>query len=127
MFILMSRLLEAIPLYGYAGELLKVNLSEGRVSTEKIEKETVIDYIGGKVFGARILLERTQPGIDPLDPRNLLIFATGPANGLAFSGAAKFTAVFMSPLTGIWGGIAMWRLLCTSSELLAASAASIYV
>lgn len=90
-------------MHGYAGKILWVNLTKGRATTEWLEKELASLYIGGKGFGAKILYEKTQPRTDPYDPANLLIFATGPVNGLTLSGAAKFCAVFKSPLTEIWG------------------------
>jgi aldehyde:ferredoxin oxidoreductase len=90
-------------LYGYAGRILRVNLTKSNVTTEPLERELALHYIGGKGFGAKILFDEMNPKTDPYDPANLLIFATGPVNGAVLSGAAKFCAVFKSPLTGIWG------------------------
>lgn len=88
---------------GYAGRILRVDLSKGKIKTKNLPEEVCRKYIGGKGFGAKILLEEMKPKIDPYGPENLLIFATGPVNGTALSGSAKFCAVFKSPLTGIWG------------------------
>jgi len=90
-------------LYGYAGKILWVDLTRGRATTEQLENGLASLYIGGKGFGSKILTEATMPRADPYDPANLLIFATGPVNGMLLSGASKFCAVFKSPLTGIWG------------------------
>jgi len=94
-------------MYGYAGSILRVNLAESNptraCTIEPLKRELASDYIGGKGFGAKVLFEEIEPRIDPYDPANLLIFATGPVNGTTLSGAAKFCAVFKSPLTGIWG------------------------
>jgi len=89
-------------LYGYAGKIARIDLTSGKVQTD-ILKDLAFQYIGGKGFGAKILYEELTPRIDPYEPSNLLIFATGPVNGLILSGAAKLCAVFKSPLTGIWG------------------------
>jgi aldehyde:ferredoxin oxidoreductase len=88
---------------GYAGKILRVDLSRKEVSLRKLPEKMCKEYIGGKGFGAKILFEEVEPKVDPYSPTNLLIFATGPVNGLMLSGAAKFCAVFKSPLTGIWG------------------------
>lgn len=88
---------------GYAGKILRVDLSRKEVNLRKLPEETCREYVGGKGFGAKILFEEVEPKADPYHPTNLLIFATGPVNGLMLSGAAKFCAVFKSPLTGIWG------------------------
>jgi len=90
-------------LYGYAGKILRVNLTKGKVVTEQLGKNLASLYIGGKGFGSKILVEETKPKTDPYNPENLLIFSTGPVNGTLLSGASKFCAVFKSPLTGIWG------------------------
>jgi len=88
---------------GYAGKILRVDLSKKEANVRKLPEEMCREYIGGKGFGAEILFEEVEPKADPYSPTNLLIFATGPVNGLMLSGAAKFCAVFKSPLTGIWG------------------------
>jgi len=89
-------------LYGYAGKVIWVNLTKSSIRIRPLEN-LALQYIGGKGYGAKILFEMIKPKTDPYDPSNLLIFATGPVNGLILSGTAKFCAVFKSPLTGIWG------------------------
>lgn len=88
---------------GYAGKILRANLSRRKSEIKNLSEEMCRTYVGGKGFGAKILLDEMAPGTDPYDPSNLLIFATGPVNGTTLSGAAKSCAVFKSPLTEIWG------------------------
>ncbi|MEM2614253.1 MAG: aldehyde ferredoxin oxidoreductase N-terminal domain-containing protein, partial [Nitrososphaerota archaeon] len=90
-------------MHGYAGKVVRIDLTSGKVQIEKLKDDLALNYIGGKGFGAKILYEELKPKIDPYDPSNMLIFAAGPVNGLVLSGAAKLCAVFKSPLTGIWG------------------------
>jgi aldehyde:ferredoxin oxidoreductase len=90
-------------LYGYSGRIARIDLTNGRVWTEVLKEDFARQYIGGKGFGAKILCEELTPKTDPYEPSNLLIFATGPVNGLVLSGASKLCAVFKSPLTGSWG------------------------
>jgi len=90
-------------LYGYAGKIARINLTNGKVQAEILKEDLALNYIGGKGVSAKILYDELKPKIDPYDPSNTLILATGPVNGLALSGAAKICAVFKSPLTGIWG------------------------
>lgn len=59
-------------------------------------------YLGGAGVAAQLLAEERPQGIDPLDPRNPIIFAVGPLTGL-FSLASKTVAMFKSPLTGNLG------------------------
>ncbi|MEM2567066.1 MAG: aldehyde ferredoxin oxidoreductase family protein [Candidatus Bathyarchaeia archaeon] len=90
-------------MYGYAGKIARIDLTRVKVYVEILKEDLSSYYIGGKGFGAKILYEELKPKIDPYDPSNMLIFAAGPVNGLALSGAARLCAVFKSPLTGIWG------------------------
>lgn len=88
---------------GYAGRILSLDLTRERTKVKQLGKAFALLHVGGKGFGAAILSKEVEPRTDPLSPANKLIFATGPVNGLALSGAAKLCAVFKSPLTGIWG------------------------
>jgi aldehyde:ferredoxin oxidoreductase len=90
-------------LYGYSGKIARIDLTRGKVLTELLREGFARQYIGGKGFGAKILYDELKPKIDPYEPSNILIFATGPVNGLILSGASKLCAVFKSPLTGAWG------------------------
>jgi aldehyde:ferredoxin oxidoreductase len=85
---------------GYAGRILEVDLKSRAFSFTPLDEETARLYIGGKGYGTRLLYDRTEPGIDPLGPDNLLIFATGPLNGSVAPQSNRFAVVCKSPLTG---------------------------
>jgi aldehyde:ferredoxin oxidoreductase len=85
---------------GYAGRILEVDLRDETFSFEPLDEETARLYIGGKGYGTRLLYDRTEAGIDPLGPENLLIFATGPLNGSVAPQSNRFAVVCKSPLTG---------------------------
>ena len=58
--------------------------------------------MGGRGINVRILYDEVRPGTDGLDPKNVLIFGTGPVTGTPVaSGRLNITA--MSPLTNILG------------------------
>ena len=40
---------------GYAGKILRVNLSDGRMSQEEIPEEMMRKFLGGRGFAAKIL------------------------------------------------------------------------
>ncbi len=92
-----------MPSYGFMGRILRVNLTEGRVSEEPINEEWAIKYIGGAGLASRYLYEEMPAGIDPLGPENPLIFMTGPLTGTASPSASRYSVVAKSPQTGIWG------------------------
>lgn len=65
----------------YAGRILRVDLSTGKVETEPLKEEMAKQYIGGIGLGIRLLMDNSKPGTDPFDPDNPLIFVTGPLSG----------------------------------------------
>ena len=90
-------------MFGYAGRILRVNLTDSEISDETLSEETTRNYVGGRGLAAKILFEELKPGIDPFGPENKLIFATGPMTGFPFPGNARYGVYAKSPLTGIWG------------------------
>ncbi|MEM3404683.1 MAG: aldehyde ferredoxin oxidoreductase family protein [Nitrososphaeria archaeon] len=90
-------------LNGYAGRILVVKLQMGKIFQQEINSEFCKNYIGGKGFAVKILLERTEASMDPLSQDSILIFAVGPMNASLVPGSNRLGAFFKSPLTGIWG------------------------
>ena len=90
-------------MYGATGRILRVDLTNQRISEEKLSEKDVRTYLGGKCLGAKILFQELEPGIDPLGPENKLIFAAGPLTGAMFTGNARYAVLTKSPLTGGWG------------------------
>lgn len=88
--------------YGYAGKILRVNLSNEKISVEEIPLEVLRKYLGGAGVAAKILYEELPAGVDPLSPENKLVFGTGPLTGTLAPGSGFAILCFKSPLTGIW-------------------------
>lgn len=44
-------------LYGYAGKLLRVDLTNEQITDEELDKKTARKYIGGTGLGAKYLYE----------------------------------------------------------------------
>lgn len=89
--------------YGYMGSILRVNLSEERISFEQPEEVFYRRYFGGRGLIAYFLLTELEPRIDPLGPDNKLIFACGPVTGAPISGSGRHSVGAKSPLTGAYG------------------------
>lgn len=85
---------------GYAETILHVDLARERTMEEPFPEEWRRAYIGGRGLGVRILGDLVNPGIDPLGPENVLIFATGPVAGSGFPMGSRYDVVTKSPLTG---------------------------
>ncbi len=65
----------------YAGRILHIDLSTGKVKTEPLKEEHAKEYIGGIGLGIRLLMDYSKPGTDAFSPDNPLIFVTGPLSG----------------------------------------------
>ncbi len=65
---------------GWAGKVLRVDLSTGRFSREDtIEK--YIDFLGGTGIGYKVLWDEVPSGTGPFDEANKIVFAVGPLAG----------------------------------------------
>ncbi len=89
--------------YGNMGKVLEVDLTSGGMTDLQLPDEIYRKYIGGTGLAARLLFERGNLEAEPLDPDNLLIFATGPLTGIGMSGSSRLSVGARSPQTGIWG------------------------
>ncbi|MEW5919858.1 MAG: aldehyde ferredoxin oxidoreductase family protein [Bacillota bacterium] len=87
---------------GYAGKVLNVDLTQGRVEQEELGPE-VESYLGGRGLNICRLFRLLDRDTDPLSPRNPLLFSAGPLAGTLFPGGARFNVSAKSPHTGILG------------------------
>ncbi|MHA2009175.1 MAG: aldehyde ferredoxin oxidoreductase family protein [Promethearchaeota archaeon] len=85
------------------GKILRVNLTNGEISEEFPDDETLKLYIGGSGLATKYLIDETVKGIDPLGPDNKLIFMTGPLTGTPSPSTGRYSVVAKSPLTDAWG------------------------
>jgi aldehyde:ferredoxin oxidoreductase len=92
---------------GYGGTILRVNLSDGKVSKESTPAKLAREFIGGRGFGAYFLFKEVPKGADPLGPENKLIISTGPLSGMLAPGGGKCDWTTKSPLTGGYASASM--------------------
>jgi aldehyde:ferredoxin oxidoreductase len=89
--------------YGFMGQLLRVNLSDHKITIEEINQAWAKQFLGGAGLATKYFYEEVPAGIDPLEPENKLIFMTGPLTGTASASASRYSVVAKSPQTGLWG------------------------
>jgi aldehyde:ferredoxin oxidoreductase len=88
-------------MFAYAGKILRVDLTTGKVFTEPLSEQMAKSYIGGIGLGIRLLMDNSKPGVDAFDPDNPLIYLTGPLSGtLGPTGGNSYAVVSKSPATG---------------------------
>jgi aldehyde:ferredoxin oxidoreductase len=84
---------------GYAGKLLRVDLTHEQISDVVFDEDSLRKYIGGAGIGAKILYEEVPPETDWASPENRLIFASGPLGGTRVGGSGTFSLVTKGALT----------------------------
>ncbi len=82
--------------------LLRINLTEGTVTKEKIPDSVVFQYMGGTGYITYYLYKEVQPKIDPLSPKNKIIIAPGPIQGTRIPVSGRYSIGTKSPLTGLY-------------------------
>jgi aldehyde:ferredoxin oxidoreductase len=99
--------------YGYAGEILKIDLTAGSIS--KVATAEYTDrFLGGRGIAVKLYWDFTVPGTRAFDPENCLVFVTGPLTGFMRLTASRLQICGISPemdpetfsyasLGGSWG------------------------
>ena len=84
--------------FGYCGEILRVDLSSGTV-TRTPTADYAAGFLGGRGLAARIYWAETSPDVTAFDPKNPLIFVTGP-NGVFAQTCQREPANCVRPPSG---------------------------
>jgi aldehyde:ferredoxin oxidoreductase len=96
---------------GYAGNILRVDLSSGRSSTAPTE-DYADRFLGGRGLASKIYWDEVPPEVSALDPASRIIFATGPLGGLPAIGGSRWiicgkaagkNTISYANLGGRWG------------------------
>lgn len=85
---------------GIAGKLLRVDLSNNLVQDEPLPEGYLELYIGGDGLSARILYDQMPPGVNPLSPDAILVFAAGPLAGTSVQSGCNYSVAGLSPFNG---------------------------
>lgn len=91
---------------GYYQKMLRIDLTARRATVDSIPEEDLKKFIGGAGLGAEILRRELPAKLPAYDPRNKVIFSTGPFQGPPIAGGAKFGIVGISPVTGTFADTA---------------------
>jgi len=85
--------------YGYAGKLLRVDLTSERITQEVLDRAILKKFLGGVGIGGYYLYEEVPPGVEWYEPGNRIIIATGPLTGTKMRGSGGFLVVTKGSLT----------------------------
>ncbi|NLE04278.1 MAG: aldehyde ferredoxin oxidoreductase, partial [Crenarchaeota archaeon] len=92
-------------MFGYAGQILYVNLSTGKSKVETVDESFLKKFIGGLGVGLKLWLDNAPSGVDPLNEENPIVLALGPVTGTIFpTGGIGHVFVSKSPASGAVAG-----------------------
>ena len=87
-------------LFGYAGHILYVNLSDGTTRKEPLDPELSKTFIGGWGFTMKLARDLIPPDVDAFSPENAIILGTGPLTGTTVPGSSEIALTTKCPLNG---------------------------
>ncbi|MET1100919.1 MAG: aldehyde ferredoxin oxidoreductase family protein [Pyrodictiaceae archaeon] len=90
-------------LFSWSKRILWIDLTRREHKVWRYDGDMALKFMGGRGYAVKILWDHLEPGVDPLSPRNLLIFAIGPLTGLPGPSTGKLVVAAKSPLTGGYG------------------------
>ena len=97
-------------IYGYVGKIARINLTDSTV-TYVSTFDYVPKYIGGRGVCNKIFWDEVGPGVKAFDPKNKLIFMTGPTTSTGIH-RGRSTMCSISPNNlpeqYCWSGIGGW-------------------
>jgi aldehyde:ferredoxin oxidoreductase len=88
--------------YGYAGTILRVDLTRGEITKEPFPREWMKKYIGGETVGAKIFYDEVPPEVPALSPENKVILSMGPLVGTLAPSSGRTTLTTKSPVTDMY-------------------------
>jgi len=88
---------------GYAGKILRIDLSNQSAKEEAVPEELARNYLGGAGFAIKYLYDELKPGTPALGEDNKLIFAVGPLTATGAACSSRMAVVAKSPLTNAVG------------------------
>lgn len=84
---------------GYAGKVLRVDLTKGESTPEILEESFLRKYVGGASLGIKFLYDEVPPSIEWPHPDNRLFIGSGPLGGTRIGGSGSITVVTKGAMT----------------------------
>ena len=85
------------------GDLVWIDLSMRNIRREPCPEAVLKSFLGGRGLGTYLVLNYLEEHVQPLDPENMLIFATGLFTGTEMISSSRLHISTRSPLTGFIG------------------------
>ena len=85
---------------GYAGKVLKVDLSTGKIEIEPIYTQLAKNFIGGWGLNAKLAYDLIKPGMEALSPEMPIILGAGLLTGTLSPSTPKSFLTAKCPASG---------------------------
>lgn len=89
-------------MYGFFNKAMRINCSQQSFEEELIDDSVLRRSLGGRGLATHLLLKHNPAKVDPLSPKNNLIFANGATAGTAIWGSSRYGVYTKSPQTGYY-------------------------
>ncbi len=86
---------------GYTGKILRINLTEGKTSTEPLNMELAKKYLSGRGLAGKMFADEVASDVDAFSPENKMFIATGVLTGTNAPTSGRYMVVTKSPLNGV--------------------------
>lgn len=87
-------------MYGWKGQILRVNLNNGNITKEPLDLVKAKEFIGARGLGTYLYMNEVAPTVEPLSAENNMVFCTGPLTGTMATSGGRYNVVTKGPLTG---------------------------
>ncbi len=84
-----------------SGKVLKIDLSNKSFEIFYLGENIYKDFLGGKGVALNLFYELAEQSIKPFTPENPIIIFTGPFTSTGAPNSGRFSALTLSPLTGL--------------------------
>ncbi|MBW1687680.1 MAG: hypothetical protein JRS35_21810 [Deltaproteobacteria bacterium] len=88
---------------GFAGRVLRVDLTRGAVETQPLDSTLATDFIGGLGLTVKLAYDAIEPGTDALSPGNIIALGAGPLVGTNLPSTSRVFAVTKLPTSASIG------------------------
>lgn len=85
------------------GDFVFIDLTTKSIIRESCPESVLRTFLGGRGLGTYLLLKHVHQDIQPLDPENIIVFATGLLTGTEMIAASRLHVCSRSPLTELIG------------------------
>ena len=85
-------------MYGYMGNVLRVNLTQGTTEIEALNMEDAKNYIGSRGLGVKTYMDEVDPKVEALSEENKVMIATAPLTGTFAPTGGRYMVITKSPL-----------------------------